>query len=50
MHMQMSLIIPTSFTLNSLAPLISQTSLFRRLLFISCFPYYLHYLTFAPKA
>lgn len=35
MHMQVSLIIPIGFTLNSLAPLISQTSLFWRFLLIS---------------
>lgn len=35
MHMQMSLINPIGFTLNSLAPLISQASLFQRFLLIS---------------
>lgn len=35
MHIQMSLIIPIDLTLNSLAPLISQTSLFWRLLLVS---------------
>lgn len=35
MHMQVSLIIPIGFTLNSLAHLISQTSIFWRFLLIS---------------